>query len=1583
MSLLNINIGEPDFYDSRSAWLRHGPFAMWLVGLLKPRVFVELGTHTGYSYFAVCHAVQEAALNTKCYAVDTWLGDEHAGFYGGEVYEAVDGHNAIYSEFSTLLRKRFSDALEDIADGSVDLLHIDGRHFYEDVKTDFESWVPKLSSRAVVLFHDTEVREKGFGIWKYWNEISQTRPSINFTFQHGLGVLFWGESINTNTKQLLKFIQQKTGVDAVHELFRFSGESYVRRKEMDALAAKLMGVEQALSNSADQSAIAERDLRAILAEHAALKLSYKNLAKHAQDIEARITEQKSPNSSIVPRAKGKAVKTAPNRTTLDLRTRALRGLQQTIGAHLWKLAKDRVNGATRTVGKSLAAENTSRAVPSPGSQVQGARSPRPFASFGSSEYGGRGEPLLFDAQVDIHSGFDLSIAVHLHLYYIDLEDELSTYLNNIPVPFDLFISVPEGTENLEAIRERMLSTLANVRQIKIQPVRNIGRDLYPFAVVFGPALLGYDLILHIHSKKSPHLMVEGWRRYLLHHTLGNRSLVTQILNRFVSNVRLGAVFPPYYPALGGQPKWGVNKSGVERLLQVLGLDVELDDCPDYPAGSFFWTRSAAVRPLLAGALSEHHFETEADQLDGTSAHAIERLVGFLPYSLEYEVDLPYVDVHWRLANFMNADRVKAGWTAPEFDRDRSDDIASYRAAVEARGDGKGRIAMVTAILGPFDALILPETLEANVDYFCFTDCVSDGYGVFRLVRPPYFDADPRRTARYIKTNVLKYVRGYDHVVWIDANVQLRTKLAGLVERVQASGAVLGAIPHPVRMNCREEAEEVVRDRRDDADLLKSQLARYRRFPEVGYQRLIESNVLVLNTRSTRLQEALRLWWNEINTYSLRDQLSINYALFTAGVHWHALLPEGKSTRDSEEFRLFEHGLNRWWPQGHIYGAWHAGVREHAKDIDADLSSKVVKGETEVDIVICVHNALADVKACLESLDGQLFPGTRIFLVDDASDHETTDFLASYASRSDALLIRHDQRLGYTKAANSGVVLGTARNVLLLNSDTIVPPGAIRKLCLALDSHDTLGIVGPLSNAASTQSVPSIHSTGSQTAINALPEGMTIADVDAEFERNWTGELARVPLVHGFCFAVKRDVFKTVGLFDEVSFPSGYGEENDFCFRAADAGYDLCVLTNTFVYHAKSKSYASDERGQLMRNGSAALARKHTAARVSRAIKTMVAQPQLVSARRLARSFFHQVNGGPAELIFVPALNSPGRPTAPAYIRMIQPYAQPALDSVRILASDIADQLPSRPEGGAIAFLQRTPFSVRFDVLHTWYRQWRADGNAIIYDLDDDFFDIEGVRERTGWTDVSERAAMAEWLCQIADVVTVSTLQLKHVVAPLNDQVLVVPNALDATLWRLDNPIQPRTEGPIRIGYYGTASHDRDMELVAPAIRRLEEEFGSAIDVEIAGAASGAVPVFGRAVSPPPGNIYPEFVAWVLDRAAWDIVVIPLVDDRFNNSKSNLKFLESAAMGAAIVVSDVPTYRDVARNEENCLVVGPNDEAWYLAIRRLIVDHNLRKQIAEKARSDVQSNHTIDGQLSLYSDVIAAAQGTPPVLPKAD
>jgi len=180
----------PRRYKPRNigSWSDHLAFAHDLIAATAPELIVELGTHWGEAYFTFCQTVQEQGLNSLCYAVDHWRGDEHAGRYGEEVYEDVRKHNIrFYSQFSYLIRSSFDEAVTQFADESIGLLHIDGFHTYEAARHDFLSWLPKVKPGGIVMLHDICGRHEDFGVWRTWDEIKAEHKNT-FEFHHGWGL---------------------------------------------------------------------------------------------------------------------------------------------------------------------------------------------------------------------------------------------------------------------------------------------------------------------------------------------------------------------------------------------------------------------------------------------------------------------------------------------------------------------------------------------------------------------------------------------------------------------------------------------------------------------------------------------------------------------------------------------------------------------------------------------------------------------------------------------------------------------------------------------------------------------------------------------------------------------------------------------------------------------------------------------------------------------------------------------------------------------------------------------------------------------------------------------------------------------------------------------------------------------------------------------------------------------------------------------------------------------------------------------------------------------------------------------------
>jgi hypothetical protein len=252
---------------AESAWNQHIPFAFWLMQAHTPSIFVELGTCLGTSYFSFCQAAAALQLPTRCFAIDTWQGDSHTGFYDESVFARVNVCNELkYAHFSRLVRSTFDDALPHFLDGSIDLLHIDGLHTYDACRHDFESWLPKLSPRAIVLFHDTNVRERGFGVYRLWAELAERYPHFEFVHEHGLGVLGVGATLDGPVRELFAAADDAALTCEVRAAFWRLGSAVRTEMELKASSEERARLETLLSATISENKIEVSRLNAEL-EH--------------------------------------------------------------------------------------------------------------------------------------------------------------------------------------------------------------------------------------------------------------------------------------------------------------------------------------------------------------------------------------------------------------------------------------------------------------------------------------------------------------------------------------------------------------------------------------------------------------------------------------------------------------------------------------------------------------------------------------------------------------------------------------------------------------------------------------------------------------------------------------------------------------------------------------------------------------------------------------------------------------------------------------------------------------------------------------------------------------------------------------------------------------------------------------------------------------------------------------------------------------------------------------------------------------------------------------------------------------------
>jgi GT2 family glycosyltransferase len=224
----------------------------------------------------------------------------------------------------------------------------------------------------------------------------------------------------------------------------------------------------------------------------------------------------------------------------------------------------------------------------------------------------------------------------------------------------------------------------------------------------------------------------------------------------------------------------------------------------------------------------------------------------------------------------------------------------------------------------------------------------------------------------------------------------------------------------------------------------------------------------------------------------------------------------------------------------------------------------------VDVVIPVYRGEAETRACVDSvLAARTRQRCEIVVIDDASPEPALSaWLRSLAASGRITLIVHDANRGFVATANEGFALHPDRDVVLLNSDTEVADGWLDRLVGHAAGDPAIGTATPFSTNATICSYPRT------LAGNVLPRGETTASLDAACAAANPGLCIDIPTAVGFCMHVTRRCLDEVGVFDEARYGAGYGEEVDFCMRAARAGFRNVLAADLFVTHVGEVSFGN-------------------------------------------------------------------------------------------------------------------------------------------------------------------------------------------------------------------------------------------------------------------------------------------------------------------------------------------------------------------------------------------------------------------------
>jgi hypothetical protein len=318
-----------------SAWSELIPVINALFVLLRPRRFVELGAHNGMSFFAACQIVERVGLATECVAIDSWEGDEHAGLYDTSVFEGFRTYLGTNYAQQQYIQAYFSAARGCFEDGSIDLLHIDGLHTYEAVKDDFQTWLPCMSDVGVVIFHDINVFERGFGVWRLWEELKAKYPAFSFSHKHGLGIIFVGREPHVAADLLRALAGNRHYGTLAQAFFEAVGTLLIEHRgslaeleDTEALRQQLAAVQHQYNSAASDSEAlrqqlavvqhqynsAASDSEALRQQLAAVQHQYSSAFSDSEALRQQLATVQHQSDTILNSASWRA--TAPVRTVL-------------------------------------------------------------------------------------------------------------------------------------------------------------------------------------------------------------------------------------------------------------------------------------------------------------------------------------------------------------------------------------------------------------------------------------------------------------------------------------------------------------------------------------------------------------------------------------------------------------------------------------------------------------------------------------------------------------------------------------------------------------------------------------------------------------------------------------------------------------------------------------------------------------------------------------------------------------------------------------------------------------------------------------------------------------------------------------------------------------------------------------------------------------------------------------------------------------------------------------------------------------------------------------------------------------------
>lgn len=257
------------------------------------------------------------------------------------------------------------------------------------------------------------------------------------------------------------------------------------------------------------------------------------------------------------------------------------------------------------------------------------------------------------------------------------------------------------------------------------------------------------------------------------------------------------------------------------------------------------------------------------------------------------------------------------------------------------------------------------------------------------------------------------------------------------------------------------------------------------------------------------------------------------------------------------------------------------------------------------------------------------------------------------------------------------------------------------------------------------------------------------------------------------------------------------------------------------------------------------------------------------------------------------------------------------------------------------------------------------GIKLIYETDDDLLGVE--ENSPSYEYVNRVSKSIEDFIDASEVITVTTPELASKFD--GDKTVIISNYYVNSVFDIKDDI--KRKGRLKLGYYGTLTHSKDLFLIKDVILKLKEKYD--FDFEVVGGFNASDNVdedWFKAIELPPNNMdFEKFMSWLSDTVDWDIAIVPLEDSSFNQCKSELKFIELAVLAIPAVYSDMCVYNSVVEDGVDGFLAS-NDDEWIDNIEKLIESIDLRENIRKNALRKVLKEYNIEDRINLWDKILS-------------